>query len=135
MTETPARIRWTEDAALSIWAGRVGKCGAQLFTIAAPATVTEGFLLMSRLPGMDFSCSRSRLEEAQAEAERWLEEFTASLGATFAEPAAPSCATCGRPATGTSVTVPGDRQHRTWCSEECRDADAEQAHEQKYRSA
>jgi hypothetical protein len=78
------RIRWTEDAALAVWSGYVGTAAAQLFTIAAPLPGSgKGFLLMSHLPGMDFSCSRPRLEEAQAEAERWLEEFTASLGAVF----------------------------------------------------
>lgn len=78
-----ARIRWTEDAVLSVWSGHVGTCGAQLFTIAAPLLEGQGHLLMSRLPGMDFSCSCPRLEQAQAEAERWLEEFTSSIGASF----------------------------------------------------
>jgi hypothetical protein len=81
---TEPRIRWDEDAALLVWSGYVGTAAAQLFTIAAPLPGSgKGFLLMSRLPGMDFSCSRPRLEEAQAEAERWLEEFTASLGAVW----------------------------------------------------
>jgi hypothetical protein len=82
-----ARIRWYEDGALQVWSGfgHAGQAGAQLFTIAAPLPGSDsGYLLMSRLPGMeDFGCSRPRLEDAQAEAERWLEEFVSSLGASF----------------------------------------------------
>jgi hypothetical protein len=86
------RIRWAEDPVLHVWSGHVGTLAAQLFAIAAPLLETQGYLLMSRLPGMDFSCSRPALEEAQAEAERWLEEFVSSLGASF--PAGPVISRC-----------------------------------------
>jgi hypothetical protein len=54
----------------------------------------------------DFGCSRPRLEDAQAEAERWLEEFVSFLGAVFPEPAA-ACSDCGA-----DLTVAGLRYCR-----------------------
>jgi hypothetical protein len=90
------RIRWTEDTVLHVWSGHAGTLAAQLFSIAAPLFETQGYLLMSRLPGMDFSCSRAGLEAAQDEAERWLEEFVSSLGAVFPEPIDNNdCPECG----------------------------------------
>jgi hypothetical protein len=77
------RIRWTEDPVLHVWSGHVGTLAAQLFSVAVPLSETQGYLLMSRLPGMDFSCSRAGLEAAQDEAERWLGEFISALGAAF----------------------------------------------------
>ena len=91
MTETTARIAWSYDAGLYLWSGSVGTLGA-MFRIVAPLIEGRGFLLASDFPGQE----RKRrdgddLGELQAEAERWLEEFVTSLGATFPDaPARPS---------------------------------------------
>ena len=40
---------------------------------------------------------------------------------------------CDEPVTGTPVTDPDDRSGRVYCSEGCRDSDAEGAYEQAYQ--
>lgn len=44
------------------------------------------------------------------------------------------CARCEEPITGTPHVDPGDPLKRTYCGEECSDADAEAAQEQWYPS-
>ena len=46
----------------------------------------------------------------------------------------PVCTFCDMPVPGTPVTSPGDQAGRLYCTEECRDADAEAAQEQHYPS-
>ena len=45
----------------------------------------------------------------------------------------PVCCSCGEPITGTPVYAHDDPLHREWCSEECRDASAEESYEQHDR--
>ena len=45
-----------------------------------------------------------------------------------------SCVRCDTPTPGVPVTDPDDRAARKYCTERCRDADAEAAYEQHYPS-
>ena len=45
-----------------------------------------------------------------------------------------ACHRCGFPVLGTPVTADDDPLHRQWCSEECRDSEAEASYEQHYPS-
>jgi hypothetical protein len=85
MTETtkPARIRW-EETSLGEFAGRVGTLRWLAYQMRPPAYDGGRWQLTSYIPGSIGKCTYSDdKEEAQAEAERRLEEFISSLGATF----------------------------------------------------
>ena len=84
MTET--RIRWSDDPAVCFVAciGSVGTVDPAVFQIFAPDRMAVEWILTTSLPGMeDKRHYGDSADELKAEAERWLEEFTASLGAVF----------------------------------------------------
>ncbi len=83
-----ARIRW-EETPLGSLAGHVGTIDGSLFSIWIPPQATGEWVLTSELPGTEGRrCYGDEPEGLKAEAERWLEEFAASLGVVF--PGAPS---------------------------------------------
>ena len=80
MTETP-RIRWEETEA-GILAGYVGTVGPALFFTWQPPQRDPLWVLTTDLPGMAAERRyKDNPEELKAEAEQWLSEFVASLGA------------------------------------------------------
>jgi len=85
MTET--RIRWQDDHDSETGAavGYVGAVASYVFKIWPPEDDdAEEWMLATALPGMAFKrADDADPEKLKAEAERWLEEFVASLGAIF----------------------------------------------------
>ncbi len=83
MTETTARIRW-EPTKYGGWTGGTGTLDGWLFQVwKAPAPVGP-WRLESNLPGNFWRTKDDDdPDELKAEAERWLEEFVTSLGASF----------------------------------------------------
>ena len=89
MTETTTRIRWHDktpgnsDVYNIAHIGYVGTVEESAFIIYTPDTMHADWLLSVRLiPGSTFLYADTP-GELKAEAERWLEEFVASLGAIF----------------------------------------------------
>ncbi|HLJ99532.1 MAG TPA: hypothetical protein VKU39_06445 [Streptosporangiaceae bacterium] len=81
-----ARIRW-EATPLGSPAGHVGTIDGSLFSIWIPPQASGEWVLTSELPGTEGKrCYGDEPEALKAEAERWLEEFVSSLGASFGEP-------------------------------------------------
>ncbi len=127
MTE---RIRW-EPNGYDGFLGYVSTFDPWLFQLCPRPSRWE---LMCTLPGkLGANIYDTDPDALKAEAEHWLEEFVSSLGAVFPDPGLPGCFCCGKPVTGTPVTDPDDPLRRTWCSDECLDASAEGAYEQRYR--
>ena len=91
MTETAARIRW-EPAAGGGAFGYVGTRGTALFKVWQPregiGTAQPWAIKSDWMAGYATGAAPDTLK---AEAERWLEEFTSSLGAVFPEPELPEC--------------------------------------------
>ena len=87
MTEATARIRWEPGAedSMTAWFGLVGTCGPHVFQIVKPVMRGDQHTLTSELPGQRFSKRDGDPDELKAEAERWLEAFASSLGASFTE--------------------------------------------------
>lgn len=84
MTGT-ARIRW-EETSLGEFAGRVGTIRWLAYQMRPPAYDGGAWQLTSYIPGSIGKCTHyDDREEAQAKAEEWLTEFTASIGAVFPE--------------------------------------------------
>ena len=92
------RIRWEDQPEPGGSIGYVGTLPGRAFTIWPPLAKDEEWLLACALSDMAAKrCFGSGPDELKAEAERWLEQFVASLGAVFPpEPAAdPDCQECG----------------------------------------
>lgn len=94
MTET-TRIRWEDKTPASgdvynvASIGYVGTVEESAFIIYTPDEAHAGWLLSVRLtPGSRFFYGASQ-DELKDRAERWLEEFTASLGAVFLDDITP----------------------------------------------
>lgn len=80
----PDRIRWQPELGLfSGFSGYAGTIGAALFRIYADQLAGGGHALLGNLLGMPSGPAYGTEGEVKAEAERWLEEFAASLGAVF----------------------------------------------------
>jgi hypothetical protein len=97
MTLTPetGRIRW-EDITSSIDAiasrGYVGKLERRSFIIYRPELSDGQYRLLCLIGDRGGeSLYRDDPEPLKAEAERWLEEFASSLGASFPEGECPEC--------------------------------------------
>jgi hypothetical protein len=86
-TETTARIRWQDDR-LGGFTGRVGTLKPWVFHVWRSPRDRGEWVLAARLPGTRRHFGGDP-DELKAEAERWLEEFASSLGASFAEPVPP----------------------------------------------
>jgi hypothetical protein len=87
MTGTP-RIRWERTG--YGWNGSVGLVEGWPFQIWGAVNSTGAWRLKSDLAGQQKrSLFRDDPDELKAEAERWLEEFIASLGASFSPPVSP----------------------------------------------
>ena len=87
---TEIRIRWSDEPASCIVActGSVGTVDPAVFQIFAPDHMAVEWILATSLPGMEESRSyRDGPAELKADAEGWLSEFVASLGAIFPEDA------------------------------------------------
>ena len=85
------RIRWQADALGSGEAdGFVGIIESSAFAIWKPPQAGGEWVLTSNLPGQEndrsFDANPDKLK-LKAEAERWLERFVSSLGASFEDPA------------------------------------------------
>lgn len=100
MTETAGRIRWEDktpgngDVYNVASVGYVGTRPESAFIIYTPDELHAGWLLSVRLtPGSQFFYAASR-DELKDRAGRWLEEFTASIGAAF--PGEPDCSAVTR---------------------------------------
>jgi len=82
------RIRW-EATKYGGWTGHTGTLKPWLFQIWRPLPGTGRWVLQATFPG---AASESRYaddpDDLKGEAERWLEEFIASLGASFEDPPA-----------------------------------------------
>ena len=94
---TTTRIRW-EDARTGTL-GYIGTMTAPAFRIRWIVSDDRGWTLTTYLPLMIHG-KRDRADdpdELKAEAERWLEEFVAALGATFPDApyVDPDCEECG----------------------------------------
>ena len=84
MTET--RIRWSDDPACpGDFNGHVGTVTRLAFRIIGPGSVNERWLLSIRLPVPSEFVYADGPDKLKAEAERWLERFVASLGASFGD--------------------------------------------------
>lgn len=88
MTETTARIRW-EPAEHGGFTGHVGNINPPLFTLRRRRVA---WVLTAAIPGTSYRIIRDDaahplppVTELKGQAERWLEEFTSSLGAVFPE--------------------------------------------------
>jgi hypothetical protein len=80
------RIRWTGERRDTdpAFTGSAGTVGPSLFQVYAPDGFAPQWILTTSFPGMEDKRSYADDPEAlKAEAERWLEEFVASLGAIF----------------------------------------------------
>lgn len=96
---TPARIRWSAGAEkwVTAWFGSVGTVDPHLFSIIRPMAPDDEWALTCGLPGFAGKASYGDGPDTlKTEAERWLAQFAASLGASF--PAAPEVATVGEQA-------------------------------------
>jgi hypothetical protein len=83
MTETAARITWNDGDEYTGSAGAIGPFSFRIQRLFGQGS----WLLTAELPGLGFRDARNEdLDVLKAEAERWLEEFTASIGAVFPEP-------------------------------------------------
>ena len=77
MTET--RIRWSDDGT----EGYVGTVSQRIFTLYPPQDGGE-WMMTAALPGFNGRIKyRGTPEELHPDAERWLSEFTVSIGASF----------------------------------------------------
>jgi hypothetical protein len=94
--KTPAgRIRWTDEPRTST--GYVGEIEPHVFQIWGSSDGMR-WMLLSSLPGtVSKQFEGTDLAELKAEAERWLEQFAASLGAVFLEDIEPLRATPAEP--------------------------------------
>ncbi len=84
------RIRWEGRPEISsaAYLGYVGTLDPDLFRIYAPDDRDDDWILASMLPGQSSLRHYSDNPDApKAEAEKWLAEFTSSLGAIFPEDA------------------------------------------------
>lgn len=72
------RIRWEPDGDVLF-----GYCGARMFTIWPPDEDDGEWLLTASLPDHHGIRFYGTTDELKAEAERWLERFVSSLGASF----------------------------------------------------
>ena len=84
------RIRW-EPTEYGGFAGYVGTLVPWAFQIYVPSVRDDrGWILQAQLPGAlgKYVTSPDDPDELKAEAERWLEEFISSLGASFKPEAA-----------------------------------------------
>jgi hypothetical protein len=86
------RIHWSDEPEASMTAcfGYAGTVGPHLFQIHKPlpggGPEWSEWILTCRLPGMEGKRHYGdSAEELKPAAERWLTEFTASLGASFPE--------------------------------------------------
>lgn len=89
------RIRWHDEPSggMAACTGSVGTLNPAMFHIWRPDAHCAEWQLTTRLHDMEQKhCYGGDPEELKAEAERWLEEFTASIGAVF--PGA-HCSECG----------------------------------------
>lgn len=94
MTET--RIRWTDDDPSREYAAFTGSVGPSGWNwvpfgiyeeMDGPVAGLRTYFLTSGLPGQDRRRHFGHPDDLKAEAERWLERFVSSLGASFeAEP-------------------------------------------------
>ena len=88
---TKPRIRWTDEPETGDAEGSVGTLEPVMFYIdIVNEADTDLWVLTTKLPGMErepYRLYRSDRDILKAAAERWLEEFTSSLGAVFPEPA------------------------------------------------
>lgn len=89
---TGTRIRWeaAPEASSAAWHGYAGTLDLMLFVIHRPVPGGTGYwgqpVLATHIPGMtDERHYDDDPEALKAEAERWLEEYAASLGAVFPE--------------------------------------------------
>lgn len=85
MTETAARIRWTDESPQEFvtLAGRVGTRDEPAFRIFGPDGYNSRWLLSIRLAASSEFTYGADPDDLKLEAERWLEEFVSSLGAIF----------------------------------------------------
>jgi hypothetical protein len=86
MTATPApvpRIRWEGEA--DRLRGYIGETDPLRLTITGPVGDCDWWQLQAWIPGVAGSTTATSggPDDLKAEAERWLEEFTVSLGAVF----------------------------------------------------
>ena len=91
MTETTGtkRIRW-EPTEYGGFAGYVGTLVPWAFQIYQPTPRDDQWRLQAQLPGaLGYVADPDDPEKLKAEAERWLAEFAASLGAVFPDEADP----------------------------------------------
>jgi len=127
------RIHWEQVLNGTFW-GRVGTLYPAAFQVIPPRQPGGMWTLGADLPGMEGrDCRDPDPDKLKAEAERWLSEFVASLGAVFPDPELPECHRCTLPITGTPVAAEDDPLHRPFCSDGCRDGAAEASHEQRYQ--
>jgi hypothetical protein len=84
--ETPGRIRWepVTSTTIAVETGHVGLLPSHSFVIYSPEAGRTGLTVTSQLPGQQHHRYISdRIGELKAVAEEWLEEYIASLGASF----------------------------------------------------
>jgi hypothetical protein len=79
----PSRIRWHEETDPPGFTGYVGTVSDFLFRAYDPAGSETEHMLTAYMPGYTTRGSYGTPDEVKAEAETWLTEFTASLGAVF----------------------------------------------------
>ena len=86
MTGT-GRIRWENDGQSGNYVGYVGTLPESAFRIYSPDTAHENWLLSVRVAAGRKFFYGDGPEPLEVEAEQWLEQFVASLGAIFPEDA------------------------------------------------
>lgn len=93
MTGTAPRLRWYEGNAgdLTAFRATVDTSSACLFKILRPSSGYPDWALVTQLPGAQSEARYAEdgpeaIEKLKAEAERWLVECVASLGAVFPDP-------------------------------------------------
>lgn len=79
----PDRIRWHETETGDL-IGYAGSAGDWLFRAFQTDHTIDEWCVFTQFPGcIGENRTRCGLDEMKAEAERWLEEFAASIGAVF----------------------------------------------------
>ena len=82
MNDENGRVRW-EDTKYGGLVGYVGTLETWVFQIQRPVLAGERWVLTATFPGALNDVRGGTPDDLKAEAERWLEQFTASLGASF----------------------------------------------------
>ncbi len=76
------RIRW-EPTQYGGFTGHVGTLETWVFQIYRPVLASQGWVLTATFPGALNDVRPGTADELKAEAERWLEEFVSSIGASY----------------------------------------------------